>query len=107
MLRSIHDSGLVIASLLVFSAYSHAQSPQSTTADPPQAQKNEVVLSGVATTARIADPNERVVFSGHVMRMADFVAAVSSSNEAAQHPHNLEMRNHEKEPPTPPLKPSN
>lgn len=66
-----------------------------------------VVLSGTATTARIADPNEPVVFSGRVMRMADFVAAVSSSNAAVQRLHTPEMRNHEKVQPVPPLPPSN
>jgi hypothetical protein len=45
---------------------------------PPNNAKNTdtIVLSGVATTARIADPNEPVVFNGYVMRMSDFVAAV-------------------------------
>ena len=51
-----------------------------------------------ATTARIADPNEPVVFSGRVMRMADFVAAVSSSNAVVQRLHTPEMRNHETSP---------
>lgn len=60
-----------------------------------------VVLSGTAKTARIADPNEPVVFSGRVMRMADFVAAVSSSSAAAQHPHIQEMRSHETDRPAP------
>jgi len=64
-----------------------------------------VVLSGIATTARIADPNELVVFSGRVMRMADFVAAVSSSSEAVQHPHIPEKRSREKDQQVPPLKP--
>jgi hypothetical protein len=66
---------------------------------------NAVVLSGIATTARVADPNELVVFSGRVMRMADFVAAVSSSNEAVQHLRTPEKRNHEKDQQVPPSKP--
>ncbi len=65
-----------------------------------------IVLSGVATTARIADPNEPVVFNGLVMRMADFVAVVSASSEAAQHPRTPEKRNREKDQPTPPSPPS-
>ena len=103
-----HDLSLVTASLLVFSAYSNAQSSQSAPAIPPQNQKNEdvVVLSGIATTARIADPNEKVVFNGHVMRMADFVAAVSSSSEVLQRLRTPEKRNRETDQPIPPLKPS-
>lgn len=77
--------------------------------NPLEAQKNDdvIVLSGVATTARIADPEERVVFNGRVMRMADYVAAVSSSTEAVQHLHTQEMRNREKDQPTPQLKQKN
>jgi hypothetical protein len=63
------------------------------------------VYTGVASTARIADPNEPVVFSGRVMKMADFVAAVSSSNEVIQHLHSQEKRSRETAPPTPPSKP--
>ncbi|HEV2352123.1 MAG TPA: hypothetical protein VG028_20005 [Terriglobia bacterium] len=76
--------------------------------NPPKIEKKEdiVVLSGVATTARIADPEERVVFSGRVMRMADFVAAVSSSNEAVRRLHNQEKHNREKDQPVRPLQPS-
>ncbi len=66
-----------------------------------------VVFSGVATTARVADPNERVVFNGRVMRMADFVAAVSSSSGAVQQLRTPEKHNRETERPTPPSKPSN
>ena len=90
-----------------------AAGQQSTPTPPakssPETPKSEdvVVLSGVATTARIADPNERVVFNGHVMRMADFVAAVSSSSGAVQRLHTPEKRNRETDQPTPPLKPSN
>jgi hypothetical protein len=61
-----------------------------------------VVLSGTATTARIADPNEPILFSGRVMRMADFVAAFSSNNAAAQHPRTPEMHNREIVQPVPP-----
>jgi len=68
---------------------------------PPDA----VVLSGTARTARIADPNEPVLFSGRVMRMADFVAAVSSSSATGQNLHIQEMRNREKDQPTPQLSP--
>ena len=64
-----------------------------------------VILSGVATTARIADPNEPVVFNGHVMRMSDFVAAVSSSTEAVQRLRTPEKHSHEIEQPVPPSKP--
>lgn len=70
-----------------------------------QPASDTVVLSGTATTARIADPNEPVLFSGRVMRMADFVAAVSSNNAAAQHPRTPEMRNREKDQPVLPSKP--
>lgn len=83
--------------------------PQHADTQSQSAQKSDevVVFSGVATTARIADPNERVVFSGRVMRMADFVAAVSASSEAVQHLCTLEKQNREKAQPVPPLKPSN
>ena len=95
-----------------------AQEPQTTPTpqsnpSPHPTQKGEdknkdvVVFSGVATTARIADPNERVVFNGHVMRMADFVAAVSSSSGAIQNLRIPEKHNRETVQPTPPSKPSN
>ena len=103
----------LFAYLLASNGNAQAQAPQlpskpsslkpSETAEQP----GIVVLSGVATSAHIADPNERVVFSGRVMRMADFVAAVSSSTEAVPHPRNPEKRNREKDPPTPPSKPLN
>lgn len=64
-----------------------------------------VVLSGTASAARIADPNERVVFSGYVMRLADFVEAVSSNTAEIQRLRNQEMHNHEKAQPVPPAKP--
>jgi len=78
---------------------SYEEPTQSDVKNFPHTQNNEdvVVLSGVATTARIADPNERIVFNGHVMRMADFVAAVSSGNEVVRHLHIQEKRNHEKD----------
>jgi hypothetical protein len=86
---------------------SRDQATQAVPENPPQPQKEDIVVhSGIATTARIADPNERVVFSGHVMRMADFVAAVSSSSEAVQRLHNQEKRNREKDPLTRPPQPS-
>jgi hypothetical protein len=66
-----------------------------------------IILSGTAKTARIADPNERVVFSGRVMRMADFVAAVSSSTEGVQRLRNQEMHNRETGQPAPPAPRSN
>lgn len=75
--------------------------PPSDTASKP----DTVVMSGVATSARIADPNERVVFSGRVMRMADFVAAVSSSTVEVPRPHSPEKQNREKVPPVPPSQP--
>src|SRR5438309_1616170 len=49
-----------------------------------------IVLSGTATTARIADPAEQVVVNGQVMKMSDFVAAVSSSTAAVQRLHTQE-----------------
>jgi hypothetical protein len=76
-------------------------------APAPENNEERVVLSGIATTAHIADPNERVVFNGRVMKMADYVAAVSSSSEAVQRLRNLEKQNREKDQPTPPSKPSN
>ena len=95
-----------------------AQEPQATSTPQsspvaPATQKSAdkgtdvVVFSGVATTARIADPNERVVFNGRVMRMADFVAAVSSSSGAIQNLRIPEKHNRETVQPTPPSKPSN
>jgi len=82
-----------------------ANSVTITLPSQPQDKGETVTLSGPATTAHIADPNERLVFNGRVMRMADFVAAFSSSNVAAPRPHNQEMRSHEISPPTPPSPP--
>jgi hypothetical protein len=108
MMRSLCTLFTLSGSLLVFPVCSHAQLP-ATSSNPPQTQKNGdvVVLSGVAKTARVADPNDRVVFNGFVMRMADFVAAVSSNSEALQHLRTPETHNHETNQPTVPLKPSN
>jgi hypothetical protein len=103
MMRSLYTLLILSGSLLVFPVCSHAQ---ATSSNPPQAQ-DVVVLSGVAKTAKIADPNDRVVFNGFVMRVADFVAAVSSSSEALQRLRTPETHNHESHQPTPPLKPSN
>lgn len=61
-----------------------------------------VVLEGTATTARILDPDSKIVFSGYVMRVADFAAMVSANNEAVQHLRSLEKHNHEIAPPVPP-----
>jgi len=82
------------------------EKPKASKAEPSK-DNDTVVMSGVATTARIADPNEQVVFNGRVMRMADFVAAVSSSTEAVPRPHNPEKRNREKDQPIPQSKPLN
>ena len=92
MNQLLTHTGLGTVLLLSFSAYSNGQSTAPNPA-PGQKDDNVVVLSGIATTARIADPNERVVFNGQVMRMADFVAEVSSNNEAAQRLRNLEKQN--------------
>lgn len=69
----------------------------------PAAQKGQptITLSGIATTARIADPNERVLFSGHVMRMEDFVAAVSSSSAEVPRPRIPVTHNRETDQPIP------
>jgi hypothetical protein len=84
-----------------------AQTQPAKVTPPDNAKKTDtIVLSGVAITARIADPNEPVVFNGYVMRMSDFVAAVSSNSEAVQHLRNPETRSREKDQPVPPSKPS-
>lgn len=61
-----------------------------------------VVLEGTATTARILDPDAKIVFSGYVMRVADFAAMVSANNEAVQLLRNLEKHSHEKGQPAQP-----
>lgn len=66
---------------------------------------NTVVLSGTASSARIADPNAPVVFTGRVMRMADYVAAVSASSAEEQHLHIQEMRNRGTDQPAPQSRP--
>ena len=82
------------------------QADKSEVTAPGQTKTDTIVLSGVATTARIADPNEPVLFSGYVMRMSDFVAVVSSNSEAVQRLRTPEMRSREKDQPVPPSKPS-
>jgi hypothetical protein len=99
-----------------FLAMSDVSAVKVTISDPAQSiqsaisgtteNPSTIVLSGVASTARIADPNERVVFNGRVMRMEDFVAAVSSSSAVAQHPRSPEKRNHEKAQPVRQSQPS-
>jgi hypothetical protein len=103
---------LFAATSVVAQERQSAPPPKSDPADratqtTPDKNADVVVFSGVATTARVADPNERVVFNGRVMRMADFVAAVSSSSGAVQHLRTPEKHNRETERPTPPSKPSN
>lgn len=98
--------GVLICALIALPMCARAQTGGAAT-HPSQTQKesNVVVFSGTATTAHIADPNEKVVFSGHVMRMADFVAAVSASIVTAQRPRNPEKQSREKDPPAPPSRP--
>lgn len=103
---------LAIVLLVSASICASAQTPQSSTtftAAPSNHQvalsdkvsiSDTVVLSGTSTTGRIADPNEKVVFSGYVMRVADFVEAVSSNTEEIQRLHTPEMHNHETGQPT-------
>ena len=79
--------------------------PKNSEVSPPTQPKDTIVFSGVATTAHVADPNEQVVFSGRVMRMADFVAAVSSNSGAVQRLHTPEKRNRETDQPTQPPQP--
>ena len=102
---------ILLLGLLAFVLPATAQQaapPATTSTDNKQTQKTDVVvLSGVATTARIADPNEQVVFNGRVMRMADYVAAVSSSSAAVQRLHTPVKHNREKDQPVPPSKPLN
>lgn len=104
--------GIMILSLVGAAAAqpsSAQQQSKTESAANPESLKvsaSGVVMSGIATTARIADPNEPVVFSGRVMRMADFVAAVSSSTAAVQHPRNQEMRSREKDQPAQQSQPS-
>lgn len=81
---------------------------RATTTIDAQNQKEAqhvVVLSGVAVTAKIANPDDKIVFNGQVMRMADFVAAVSSNTEAVQRLRNQEKHSRETAPPTPQSKP--
>jgi hypothetical protein len=66
-----------------------------------------VVMSGPATTAKIADPDTPIVFNGYVMRVADFAAMVSANSEAVQRLRNQETHNRETAQPTPLSKPSN
>ena len=106
--------GLNVCAVLALSSPATAQehstktqaNKSEVTAPADQTKTDTIVLSGVATTARIADPNEPVVFSGYVMRMSDFVAAVSSNSEAVQHLRTPETRSREKDQPVPPSKPS-
>jgi|SRR5580704_3334977 hypothetical protein len=82
-----------------------SQSQTKESVGQPGQPAGTVVFSGVSTKAHIADPNERVAFNGQVMRMADFVAAVSSGNEAVQRLRNPEKHNREKDQPTQPSQP--
>lgn len=64
----------------------------------PAPSQPTITLSGTATNAKTADPNERVLFSGRVMRMSEFVAAVSSSNAGTLRPHTPETHSRETDP---------
>lgn len=87
----IHNFGLVIVSLLAFSASSSAQSSQSAPAKPPQ-NKNVVVVSDETSTVRIANPNELIGVNGHVMRVAEFMALLSANTSLVQHLRILEKQ---------------
>src|ERR1039457_4281266 len=50
-----------------------------------QPSPNTVAVSEKSTTVRIADPNELVNVNGRVMRVADYVAVLSSSTLWGQH----------------------
>lgn len=82
------------------------QSQPTQTAVTEAQTADHIVLSGVASTARIADPNERVVFNGRVMRMQDFVAAASASSVTEPRLHSPEKHNREKAQPVPQSPPS-
>src|ERR1700675_1488144 len=79
----ISNFGLVIVSLLVFSAFSRAQSSQSAPANPPQ-NKNVIVLSDETSTVRIANPDELIGVNGHVMRVAEFMFLLSTNTSLIQ-----------------------
>ena len=97
-MRSILAFGL--ASLALSAQLSAQQNPKD--ANKPEADKGQiVVLSGTATTAKILDPNSKIVLSGYVMRVADFGALVSANSEAVQHLRTLERHSHDKDRPTP------
>jgi hypothetical protein len=66
----------------------------------PEAQT--VVLSDNTSTVRIAEPNELIGVNGHIIRVADFMASLSSDSALVQHLHNLEKQNSSSSPQTPP-----
>jgi hypothetical protein len=107
MFQGLNRPVTLIACIVAFSASCYAQSSSPSPASPPQVQNNAnvVVSSGVATTGRVADPNERIVLNGYVVRMADFVAQVSSNTEAVQRLHTPETHSHEQVGPIPPSHP--
>src|ERR1700730_9703545 len=107
MLQRLNRSVMLIVCFAGISLSCHAQSSSQSPANPSQVQNNAnvVISSGVATTGRVADPNERIVLNGYVVRMADFVAQVSSNTEAVQRLHTPETHSHEQVEPIPPSHP--
>jgi len=100
---------LIVAVTICLLGSSHAfpqDSAKGNGAKPP-ASEGMVIMSGPASTAKIADPNTPIVFNGYVMRVADFAAMVSANSEAVQRLRNQETHNRETAQPTPLSKPSN
>lgn len=98
-----------VISLVLVPSFAAAQSGRVTPSGSDTAVQSaradqSIVLSGVATDAHIADPEDKIVFNGHVMRVGDYVAAVSASTEAVRRLRSPEKHNRESVPPTPPLK---
>jgi|ERR1051326_8612120 hypothetical protein len=82
-------------SILLFATLASAQqekvAPQEQAPAPPSGL--QVVLSDSTSTVRIAQPNEEVGINGHVLRVADVMAFLSSDSALVQHLHSLEKQN--------------
>jgi hypothetical protein len=92
---------LVVGQQAEQSAPPASQSAATTiTVKIPEAQT--VVLSDNTSTVRIAEPNELIGINGHIIKVSDFMASLSSDSALVQHLHILEKQNSSDSPQTPP-----
>jgi hypothetical protein len=92
----IRCSLVLVGSLLALGTTLGAQEHSSP--NQPTPESKTAVVSAQTSTARVADPNELIGISGHVMRVSEFVTFLSADTALVQRLRNLEKQNSEDSP---------